>query len=84
MGEMNLVCAAWLNLTITQVSSRVVIVVLINVVAVITNSIAADQARADYHNVSRIAKPLVWEESSIVSVLNGKNFNHFGQSQWTA
>jgi hypothetical protein len=75
MCELNLNVATFSNPV--NVRTVVIVVVVVVVVIVVVDSTAADQTGANHHNIGRIWKALLRKETPIISVLNGKNFDHF-------
>jgi hypothetical protein len=47
------------------------------VVVIVVDRAAADQTGANHHNIRRMWKALLRKETPGVSVLDGKNFDHF-------
>jgi len=74
MCELNLNVATFSN----PVKARTAVIVFVDVVVVIVvDRAAADQTGANHHNIRRMWKALLRKETPGVSVLDGKNFDHF-------
>jgi hypothetical protein len=70
MCELNLNVATFSN----PVKVRTAVIVF---VVIVVDSTAADQTGANHHDIGRMSKALLRKETPVVSVLNGKNFDHF-------
>jgi hypothetical protein len=46
-------------------------------VVIVVDSTAADQTGANHHDIGRMSKALLRKETPVVSVFDGKNFDHF-------
>ena len=55
----------------------------IAVVLVILDGVTADETRADHHDIGRISKTLLGEETSLVAILNGEKSTDFQKLQRT-
>jgi ABC-type transport system involved in cytochrome bd biosynthesis fused ATPase/permease subunit len=79
MCELNLNVATFSNPVNvrTAVIVFVVVVIIVVVVVIVVDSTAADQTGANHHNIGRMSKALLRKETPVVSILDGKNFDHF-------